>query len=718
MNNDKTEAEESIKFSGKTKGKRSKLSHRRPASQKDAAGGVGNEVLLINDGGNDGSAEDTGVQLNNGHNQSNNIFNQVGTDSIGLNTMGLDSSPDGGLMQQGSPTLLSALKGSSLRASAYGHDFSTSFKDDDIGPLGDFKNAGQRFSLNPLGGSTEALAGEGDLGSDSLWSSFPVDVDSFLPSRMPVSYGEMSGGTRYDIGEANNVGSTGNGMGGNGAENSGMCRSSSFLQYVLQYGENNGVGGGNGNGGGQPLMSNRAGISYDCYGSGYGNGMQQSQQQQESGGGLMQMGQGVHNMRSSGGARPGPGHMQQMQMQMQPNGQMSFNGQQQQGMLPQQARPMRYYMQGQQQVGYVQMPYQHQPMQGQQIQGGVMMQQPYQYNQMGQTGQQQQQDQGAGKGVGAESSAQASNVGSRQGGATKGKTESKGKGSKGKEHTGMQQPDMGGAGMATMMGRPMVTMGPPGSYAMQPMQPMQTQQMRSSGTQGMMYQQHPQQMGDQGLMMHPRLFSASSSVSTDGSGDALGQGPGPMGDHMMMPPFAMNQVLMGAGPGGNIGNGQMQLGSNGNSGGIGAEEAGLAELEAIVARLDKNTVNNIKESLYRLARAARSRGSRNGDGGVQGQGQPPPAADKAKSLVDKCVANLLYHKYTDTPAQGNGMLEIGQQINTNNNDNNNGSGLITSERTGAGLQQGGLDQSARQQRSTLTRPNSMANVIQGRHGSA
>ena len=49
-------------------------------------------------------------------------------------------------MQHGSPTLLSALKSSSLRASAYGQDFTTSFKEDDMSLLGEFKNAASRFS--------------------------------------------------------------------------------------------------------------------------------------------------------------------------------------------------------------------------------------------------------------------------------------------------------------------------------------------------------------------------------------------------------------------------------------------------------------------------------------------------------------------------------------------------------------------------------------------
>ena len=68
--------------------------------------------------------------------------------------------------------------------------------------LGEFKNAASRFSqLNPLGNSIDGLTTEGDMGSEALWSSFPVDVDSFMPSRTSAPYGEMGGSGRYsDVG--------------------------------------------------------------------------------------------------------------------------------------------------------------------------------------------------------------------------------------------------------------------------------------------------------------------------------------------------------------------------------------------------------------------------------------------------------------------------------------------------------------------------------------
>jgi len=68
----------------------------------------------------------------------------------------------------------------------------------------------------------------------------------------------------------------------------------------------------------------------------------------------------------------------------------------------------------------------------------------------------------------------------------------------------------------------------------------------------------------------------------------------------------------------------------------------------------------MKDSLHRLARSARTRGvagagaGRSGDSsGAHGQGVGE-GADKAQSLVDRCVANLLYHRYTDSPGPGPG----------------------------------------------------------------
>ena len=78
------------------------------------------------------------------------------------------------------------------------------------------------------------------------------------------------------------------------------------------------------------------------------------------------------------------------------------------------------------------------------------------------------------------------------------------------------------------------------------------------------------------------------STNTNGNGTALGGG-----GNGLAPQYFMNQMNNGAPPG---------L--------LSAEEGGLDQLEGIVSKLDKSTMNNIKESLYRMARTARTRGGR------------------------------------------------------------------------------------------------------------
>ena len=112
-----------------------------------------------------------------------------------------------------------------------------------------------------------------------------------------------------------------------------------------------------------------------------------------------------------------------------------------------------------------------------------------------------------------------------------------------------------------------------------------------------------------------------------------------MGVQMMMPPYYVNQMAVG----GEGQGGQMHMGQGVHQG-MSTEDAGVLELEAIIGKLDKTTMRNIKDSLYRLAGSARARGMGNADGG---QGATP-AASKAQSLVDRCVANLLYHRYAET----------------------------------------------------------------------
>jgi hypothetical protein len=125
-----------------------------------------------------------------------------------------------------------------------------------------------------------------------------------------------------------------------------------------------------------------------------------------------------------------------------------------------------------------------------------------------------------------------------------------------------------------------------------------------------------------------------------------------------------------------------------------AAEAGLVELEAIIGKLDKATSHNIKESLYRLARSAGARrGARGGgEGGGQHAQQP---SDKAQSGVDRCVANLLYHRYPDAPAETPDAFQEGGQSQQMDGAGDGGNGRGVSGGVPAGM-----------------------NAIRGRHGSA
>ena len=122
----------------KTKGKRSKLSQRR---RDDDAGAGGLPSPRFGGDGAHANGDDANINPGSAHPGS---FFTAG-DPLGHEF--------GDAMQQGSPTLLSALKGSSLRA-AYGADFSGAFKEDNMSLLGDFKNAAARFSMHPPGAWT------------------------------------------------------------------------------------------------------------------------------------------------------------------------------------------------------------------------------------------------------------------------------------------------------------------------------------------------------------------------------------------------------------------------------------------------------------------------------------------------------------------------------------------------------------------------------------
>lgn len=647
----------------KTKGKRSKLNQRRPSSQKDAprAGASTHGQRNVNEeGGGPGLA---GAPQN--AHPSNNIF---GSGDIG--DMGNESDLDGGLMQQGSPTLLSALKGSSLRASAYGQDFTTSFKEDDMSLLGEFKNAASRFTqLNPLGSSIDGLTAEGDMGSEALWSSFPVDVDSFLSSRTSAPYGELGGSGRYsDVsgmgGGAGTGAGTTNATVGNvnervgGGDDADMFRLGSN-QYVFQYGEGNGggvVASGGRSGAPQASMST-GGMSFDSSFENFGNDMQQQQHQGGNRGG----------MHIRGGTVQG-------QMPMQPNNsntQINFSGQQQGA----QVRQMRYVMPGAQgqSVGYIPMSYQQQSqIQGQQMQqNGMMVQQAYQYSQMvhvPSNGSLQQAHQQHGRGVRKFSGAGVDDdAGKGKRPSSSKKTDEKRKASKGNDRTGEQPVSMPAPG-SSMLPNQMVSVGL-GNYGMQSMQPIQGQQLynrQMNAADLMMQQQNP---------AVSQMYSGSSSVSTVISGAGIGGGSRVGGSQIQVPQYVVNQMTT-------------------------EEEVGLVELQAIVGKLDKPTSKNIKESLYRLALSARHRGGRFSDGSGHAQA-PQPSFEKTNSVVDRCVANLLYHKYTDSPGGTIGTPEAGQQ-----QQNSEGTATVMQQQS-SGLGGRGV------------KPSDMAGLnVRGRHGSA
>jgi len=161
------------------------------------------------------------------------------------------------------------------------------------------------------------------------------------------------------------------------------------------------------------------------------------------------------------------------------------------------------------------------------------------------------------------------------------------------------------------------------------------------------------------------MYSGSSSVSTAISGrdagvhrnqhGAAGNQHAPNNNNngmMMFPPYGYaNQPGPGA-PAGVHDLAHNPLGEPPRN-----ETGGLDELRAIIGKLDAATSHNIKESLFRLASSARIRGARGAGPGVGGgvanqhQAQQQRPGDKAQSMVDRCMANLLYHRYPDSPAE-------------------------------------------------------------------
>ena len=612
----------------KVKGKRSKLNQRK-STAKDADR---NEHVLRLDENGDGVAPQP-------------FF---GADPLGMN---LEDS-----MQQqgsGSPTLLSALKGSSLRA-AYGQEFGSSFKEDDMGLLGDFKNAGARFSL---AAAPDDLGAEGDLQADALWNSFPVDVDSLLPSgESSGMYDDMPGSSgRFDSGMAAGRPGVNNNAGPNGAE---MFRPGSVpSQYMYD-------GYGNVNNSGQMMISG-GGTNFDSSFDAYGGQA-----------GMQQMGQ----------RRGVDANASQVQVQMRGNengGGIGGYGPQQTGMMAQQMRgeqQVRYFLpshqqQGQQHLSYVQV-LQQQSMSGQQMQGRPMMQQQPQYQQSFQQ------------------MPRVSSGGTLQ--AMRAQGMSKGGEAKGTKRAGKPAGDEKRSKKASKVevnsGMPPHRQMGPGGFSLQQSTRV-TERPERRDQEGIEYhpQQHQMMMQQQhhsGLQMSS-MYSGSSSVSTTVSGGDLGSGGNRMGVQMMMQPYYVSQMAVG----GEGQGGQMHMGQ-GIHQGMSIEDASVLELEAIIGKLDKTTMRNIKDSLYRLAGSARARGMGNADGGHGATS----AANKSQSLVDRCVANLLYHRYAE-----NGSAQTGGDVYGEGSQQQRMSG---SDATGTMMEPG--------------KSNGLSgmNVIRGRHGSA
>ena len=605
----------------KTKGKRSKLSQRR---RDDDAGAGGLPSPRFGGDGAHANGDDANINPGSAHPGS---FFTAG-DPLGHEF--------GDAMQQGSPTLLSALKGSSLRA-AYGADFSGAFKEDNMSLLGDFKNAAARFSMHPPGG-LDGLSAEGDLQSDALWSSFPSDVDALFPSRVDMQLAaEMYGA-------------------GNGAHPS-MSLDSSYDTYAgAQFKQSARAGGDHagmrgmrahasmtpGQPGGNPHADQGGEPARYFVGGGALGGSQQTQQahmnyvQIGAYGGGPGPGNGGNDMSNSGrgGAQMGGMMMQQQQQQQGQQGnayQNSGNG-----------------------GGAYSQPMMRVPSSGSL---GMMPPGTPGYGYGGEQGQARRGFEASGKGS---KRAAGKNAGGKGSGAKRGK---EGKGAE------MMDGGPGGAGTWNYGA-------PPPQMQHRVQQGGMVYHQRNPSSHRMMTQQ--QHMGS--------MYSGSSSVSTTISGNSAGVGRGNAG--MMMPPYYMNQS--GVGPN----DGQIHVRGRSPTNDMSAAEAGLVELEAIIGKLDKATSHNIKESLYRLARSAGARrGARGGgEGGGQHAQQP---SDKAQSGVDRCVANLLYHRYPDAPAETPDAFQEGGQSQQMDGAGDGGNGRGVSGGVPAGM-----------------------NAIRGRHGSA
>ena len=181
---------------------------------------------------------------------------------------------------------------------------------------------------------------------------------------------------------------------------------------------------------------------------------------------------------------------------------------------------------------------------------------------------------------------------------------------------------------SSMLPNQMVSVGL-SNYGMQSMQPIQGQQVynrQMNAADLMMQQQNP---------MVSQMYSGSSSVSTVISGAGIGGGSRVGGSQIQVPQYVVNQMTT-------------------------EEEVGLVELQAIVGKLDKPTSRILRRVYIALPFQLATVTARFNDGSGHAQA-PQPSFEKTNNVVDRCVANLLYHKYTDSPGGTIGTPEAGQQ---------------------------------------------------------
>jgi hypothetical protein len=600
-----------------------------------------------------------------------------------------------------SPTLLSALKGSSLRQT-FGQDFTRAFNDDNMSLLGDLKNAAARFDNAHAMEGGDGLSAEGDLQSDALWSSFPSDVDALFPSfsHQQLS-GEMytphvTGGRGMPFGRgADAGGAAANGAGavearatpkntnpdlfrnannGNGVCNGVGVHSQSFIfgdpcWSGARDGPPNAAGHAKWNG--APHQTTSLDSSHDAYaagnfkqlqhgGGGGGEAIETNQRASYPG---MSSGQGQAGQAPSryhGGTEAGRFYAGNGQAQNGAQGQGTNAGGYASGMA------MHSFAGG---IGGGNAPHARGDMGGGaamrgEMRGGAypgnpMMRVPSSASMGGMMGAGERGfvgDEYAARVMGSAHGKRAGGVDGggagvvknnntqQRGGGTRGAMD----GQRGTRNEGNAHTTHVGGGSFQNQNGSWNAYGH-GAY-------------RAPETNQSVGYHHPHAGAGADLRS---MYSGSSSVSTAISGrdagvhrnqhGAAGNQHAPNNNNngmMMFPPYGYaNQPGPGA-PAGVHDLAHNPLGEPPRN-----ETGGLDELRAIIGKLDAATSHNIKESLFRLASSARIRGARGAGPGVGGgvanqhQAQQQRPGDKAQSMVDRCMANLLYHRYPDSPAE-------------------------------------------------------------------